>query len=361
MEFFRKHDFAEVPTARLPADLTHQSHALGLASPDAPHRTQRWDPDVEVQGGEWAPREVRDARPMADDWRFVDGITRASMLSWAQHRGIGAVAVVGGVIGAMAARTCKGRFVAEDPAVPRLWGRRVVAFDATPFTRQDLVALDQQLARRGIERLEVSAHRPAAGLFTLELSRIKAHTRITDEMKRLERAAIGRHGMPPTSWTVLDGPLAHHVNAQARWNWPLLGVIKRHSHFGLPAEKEFLLHVLPFGCRTPVFGVAPDRSGARPPMYSWYLRLQPGHENTILGVVRVEVTVPALGERDLSVMADRLSATLLRLRSTDSGYSRTDCSLNPIIHLERRLHAKAGGIDRIRHGLRRDLRINSLR
>ena len=347
MCFFSRHGFNRIDAELSTPDLVHQSEALGLGRAGSGAEDVRWDPTVEVEG-DWAPIPLG-PRYLDVSHRFVDGIARATLMMWGKSPTGEAIAVVGGVVGAMALRADSGRAEVEPERVPHQWHRAVIAFNPASYGEDELVELDHRLADNGIHRLPVRPDPTADGLFRLEISRIQAHSRVTQEMRSLEATALAGSSRPEP--TIVDGSVGIHLGTHDRWTWPVVGVIKQHSQFPLSPTHEFMVVRLPEGHRSPMFRISPDATGTRPAMLSWYLRLSGRQASGMSGVVRIELPEPGVNHMDWverARHANELSARLIRLRAARASYSRVSCSLDPVLRIEDRLHAMAGGIKAVK-------------
>jgi hypothetical protein len=339
-------------------DLMHASAALGgAATAGDGSAASAWRGGYESH--EWKavtpdPHALRFAPE-----RFVDGAARATLLAYHVDPEGEWVALVGGVIGAMAASIADGRLAPEPEVMPSQHRRRVVAMRIDGYGAEEIDAFRAELQAGGVFLLTV---RDRGGsddmMLAVNTARVAAHNRVTDEMRALELAAIAGASGRPDRLTLVDGNVGPHLTAEARHGWPMVGVIKRHHMMPLPSEAQQCVLSLRGGQRSPAFVIEPPDGSGRAPMVSWYLRIGKASSDALAGVIRCEASRPfveAASGGDVSAWVDGLSLQLRAMRAVRGSYSREDCSLHPVLMIEDRLHSKAGAMELIRSRLSRDL------
>lgn len=358
--FFQDFGFKAVTSQTPFADLLDVSRALGFdAQVDEGERATSWNTRYEVDG-EWRARRFKASHHVPPLERFVDGAARISLLAHAVSPRGEWLAVVGGMIGAMACRIENERLVTEPEVESDQHAFRAIALPVDEY--DDLVIRDfnNELAERGIYLLPVRPRRRGQGhILELNEARVASHTRLTTEMQRLERLAAAGPTGEPDLLTVVDGKLSAQLTDRDRAEWPMVGVVKRHGFVPLASSQQVCLLGLRVGERTPAFLIEPADASVRPSVVSWYAKIAGDQGTALNGTVRVEVSrdyleqVVAADQR--SDWIDGVSQELLVHRAIRPGYSREDCSLDPIVMLEDRLHAMFGRSDYIQVQLRKDL------
>lgn len=358
--FLRDFGFKAVTSQAPFADLLEASLSLGFdARGGDEERVTSWRTDYEVDG-EWSARRFRATDLVPPLARFVDGAARVTLLAHAVSPRGEWVAMVGGKIGAMACRIENGRLVTEPEVEIGQHARKAIAFVVDDFEASAVRDFANALQERDIHILPVRPRRKGGGhILELNEARVASHTRLTTEMQRLERvAAEGPEGEPPML-TVVDGKLSAQLTDRDRAEWPLIGVVKRHAFVPLSSSQQVCLLGLRVGERTPAFLIESVDRNARPAIVSWYVKIAGDQGSALNGTIRVEVAqdyleqITTAGER--SDWIDGVSQELLIHRAIRPGYNREDCSLEPIVMLEDRLHAMFGRADYIQLQLRKEL------
>lgn len=354
--YFSDRNFRPV-TAETPfADLLNRSAAFGNGG-DVVRPEDRPNWDLAIETDSWAPRDLTPSDLVAEPARYVDGAARATLLGWGLEQDGGFAVLVGGVIGAMAGRIENRQIVPEPELVPGQHGMLAVGMAHSGFPAADIEELRHALEAGGIEFLDTSlGEMPLDQLGGIEKARVAAHSQVTGAMNKLERLAIGGPEGSPPCFTIVDGNLGSHTTDDQRQVWPFAGVVKRHHMTELPDRVALCALKLRVGQRTPLMEIKSPGNN-RPPMLTWYLKIRGDYGTAMNGVIRVEAPThyvhDAYGDVRATEWADSLSRRLLEARATRGTYSREDCSLQPVLLIEDRLHAKAGDMETIRHRLTR--------
>jgi len=139
----------------------------------------------------------------------------------------------------------------------------------------------------------------------------------------------------PQGWLVLDGGLGGPAPEGAP---PVLGLVKSHETQYLEGGELEAALTLPEGHRTSVFQPS---TGARPAVFSWYLRLWPWDQHDLLhGLVRVERPPNESCIADATAVSRWLLAERAPLSAPDGRWDRL---IYPIQQVETYLRAQAGG------------------
>lgn len=364
-DFFRVKGFVSVALPTPTADLIQRSQIAEEEGEGGPFDRDDWRVAYECPSP-WRPRNCLAVESGIPLRRFVDGAARISLLAQHVDPQGNKIALVGGVIGAMAARVEGQRLRVESEACPSLHRRPVIAFAAAGYDPSDIERVRADLFRGGVFLLEVKPRsrngRNGNGksrAFALETARVAAHTRIVGEMRALELVAAAGADDAPGEITVVDGNLSTHMTNADRHYWPLLGVIKRHRIMPLSGSHLQCVESLRVGERTPAFVIESHGENGRCDLVSWYVKIRPDYGVPLRGTIRIEVPLPwleeSIPEAERTTWYDGVSRTIVGLRAVRSGYSREDCSIQPIVMIEDRLHAVAGPMDVIATQLRASL------
>jgi len=156
----------------------------------------------------------------------------------------------------------------------------------------------------------------------------RTYTQAQVEMRVLEELALGRD---PETLTLVDGPLGRIEHPRA------VGIVKQHrkNYLGLNQQCWQVFYDLEPGQRTPAIRLASQSS----PVVSWYLKLDGAHgAMPNWGIVRIEISVEHFEKQagDFDYL-NRLSNTLLQLRSRQGSYARAPVSMEPIVRAEESL------------------------
>jgi len=265
--------------------------------------------DVEVQPGDWAPRDVDVAVSPPAVIVFVDGVRRVDARAWIEA-GDGSVAPGLCATYAAGAVRCSARAELAGVLVER------GLFTASPLAN-DVVT------RAGTYPLR-----------TVGSSRLEAlPLALQARMGELEAAAAEAACGAGCDLLVVDGPL------RGRGHLPnSVGYVKTHHVAYLPPAQHSVVGALLPGQRTPLFA-----TGTAFSRYAWYLRLPAAGQQPTpwAGVVRCEVSAH-LSVAAAAELADRASAVLPRFASEPHKEPRAPQNLYPIAGLERELRRRLG-------------------
>ena len=326
-----------------------ETQALELCS----SQSGQWQSNYEA--GVWRARACRPSGLVPQLKRFVDGAALIRPLVVGDESATNLL-VSGGVVGAAAVRLDRKRLYLEDAVVKKQRAHTVFAITSSSPDCAVAVTLEKRLRTTGAHTIRIAPRLPAADLLTQTR---KVSKRLKDailrEMQALERAAAAGHEGLPEEITVVDGKLGVHLNEPAKAMWPLVGLVKRHRQMLLPPHLQRIVLDLPVATRSPAFlieSVVPSSA----PTVSWYIKIADSAGYAMFGTVRVEVSqrffesVPAHRRTE---WADGLSSEIVALRADSPRYQRKDCSLQPIVMLEHRLHSWIGNPRRLSWSLAR--------
>jgi hypothetical protein len=295
----------------------------------------------------WEPIEspLRDSAP--EFKRYVDGSAHLIPLAWGRD-GEGFAAVVAGTTGALAGLVTPLRTLRTEPAAE--WdhsARLVVGLSHYGMEASVIEALRAEfLTAANIHLFTRQISEPAADNFFPGITSAQhaARSAALESMHAQERISVAGIDGAPTLMTCCDGPLSSHLLGESdRRKWPLVGVVKKHSRLTIPSEVSQCVIRLPVGHRSPAMKFT--RNGVS--IVTWYLRLASDFGRTgLYGIIRAEVSEEYLqiaAEGNQTQWISDISARLYEARAYRPGYRREHCSLQPILLVEDRLHAHAGG------------------